>query len=47
MTTLDKANWLFTQGYFDNMIFFMTDSEIDTIYADCIHQCLACGEEVI
>lgn len=47
MTTLDKANWLYTQGYFDNMIYAMTDSEIEAIYGRFTHQCLTCGEEVI
>jgi len=32
MSVLDKANWLVDQGVMDNMVFFMSDPEIEALY---------------
>jgi hypothetical protein len=45
MTTLEKANWLVENGYFDNMIYFMSDGEIDAIFLDACCQEVPVGDQ--
>lgn len=45
MSTFDKANWLYVNGFFSNLIFSMSETDIDAIYSKVSGNfCPTCGE---